>query len=67
MITASPVGAVSRLERNLTPEMWLRLNGLSPREAEVSLLAARGMRVHTIAECLQVAPRNREIPRGQSL
>ncbi len=42
--------------RPLSPAEWLRLKGLSPRETEVALLAARGLFVRRIAQVLQVAP-----------
>lgn len=40
----------------LTPERRLRLQGLTPREAEVALLAAWGFHVREIAQHLQLAP-----------
>ncbi len=40
---------------NLTPGMWLRLRGLSPREAEAALLAAHGLRMREVADQMQVS------------
>ena len=40
----------------LTPEMVLRLRGLTSRQAEAALQIGRGFRVRVIAERLQVSP-----------
>lgn len=44
---------VSELDSR-TPNMRLRLAGLTPREVEATLLAARGLRVNQIAQEMQV-------------
>ena len=41
---------------DLAPEARLRLMGLTPRETEVALLAARGFSVREISQRLQVMP-----------
>ncbi len=47
---------VPGLADGTTPEEQLRLRGLSPREAEVAILSARGLLVARIADTLQLAP-----------
>ena len=42
--------------KGLSPEGCLGLEGLTPREAEVAVLAARGFHVCAIAQQLQLAP-----------
>lgn len=41
---------------DLSPENWLRQQGLTPREAQTALLVGRGFREREIAEQLQVTP-----------
>lgn len=49
-----PMNGLPRLPR-LTPMLWLRLQGLTPREAEAALRAAGGKRLRAVAEDMQIA------------
>src|SRR5207248_5983986 len=49
------LGSAQRLEE-LPPQTRLRLVGLTQRETQVALLAARGLLVREIAQQLEVAP-----------
>ncbi len=44
-----------RLRQNISPEGWLRLWGLTPRQAEAALLSARGLTTREVAQRMQVS------------
>lgn len=44
-----------RLRQSISPEGWLRLRGLTPRQAEAALLSARGLTTREVAQALQVS------------